>query len=161
MPAASRSRYMRLLRSIQILIFPLPSHTKLIHSKFQNGCLSIAAASSTIQITSFTPTTDILTLPQLYYLENNKYISVTNRKCKKRKCDEFLQFYRSDRNKADGYTARCNKHKRQQPSIKEGSFFAQHKMAISKQIYIPAINNSAANKRCWIVNHKNNQLFSI
>jgi hypothetical protein len=98
--------------------------------------LSIAAASSTVQITSFTPTTDILTLPQLYYLQNNNYINVTSRKCNKRKCDEFLQFFRSNKNKADGYVARCNNHKRYELSIKESSFFAQHRMAISKQIYI-------------------------
>ena len=98
--------------------------------------LSLAVASSTIQITSFTPNNDILTLPQLYYLEKNNYISVTNRKCSKRKCSEFLQFFPSKKNKAEGYTARCNKHKRHESSIKAGSFFAQHKMAISKQIYI-------------------------
>jgi hypothetical protein len=98
--------------------------------------LNVAIASDSIEITSFIPTKVILTLPQLYYLQKHNYINVTNRKCNKRKCEEYLQFCPSKRNKADGYTARCNKHKRYELSIKDNSFFAQHKISISKQIYI-------------------------
>jgi hypothetical protein len=98
--------------------------------------LVLASEATIVHITSFTPYNTILTWPQIYFLENNNFINVTGRKCLKRSCELPLQFVESKRFKSDGFGAQCKKHKRTDYSIREGSFFSKHKMAIAKQIYI-------------------------
>jgi hypothetical protein len=98
--------------------------------------LLVATESSSLVIPDFGGINTVLTPAKLCFLEKNNFLNVTRTVCGKRSCKQHLEFVPSKRNKADGYVARCSKHPRYIRSIREGSFFTKHKIAISKQLYI-------------------------
>lgn len=97
--------------------------------------LASAVAATKVHITSFTPHDNSLTHPQLLFLQQNNYINVLNRSCKRKNCTSTHGFVSSKRVK-EGWETNCIKHTSYLESIRVGSFFSSFKLPISRIIYI-------------------------
>jgi hypothetical protein len=97
--------------------------------------LTSAITATNICLTSFTPHDNCLRTPPLLFLQNNTFIKVLNRPCKRKNCEDTHQFMPSKRWK-EGWETRCSKHTSYIESIKEGSFFSSFKLLINRIMYI-------------------------